>query len=181
MSVANTTDFVVHDVALDFDFDDVLLQINNHEPDYPTKHGKIILGNISGNSSKSIAIYFDPMMCSQGTDINCQINYKDAKGQPQSTQMEPKKISVVCPIMKTDSDINIGRLKEFVENLPHRDSKVYQLHAGFDIEQLKNITREVVQKHDVKHIRTLHTKDGKTCEIWYYGKTKVNSHNIVIR
>ena len=181
MSVTNTTDFVVHDVALDFDLDDILLQINRHEPDYPTKNGKIMLGNISGNSSKTIAIYLDPMMCSKGTDINCQINYKDAKGQPQSTQMEPKKISVVCPIMKTDSDINIGRLKEFVENLPYRDSKVYQLQAGFDIEQLHNITREVVQKHDVKHIRTLHTKDGKTCEIWHYGKTKVNSHNIVIR
>ncbi len=181
MSFTNKSQYMINDVAVDFDFDSDLLRMDRHEPDYSIKNSKIMLGNISGNSSKSIAIYLDPMMCSKGTDINCQINYKDAKGQPQSTQMEPKKISVVCPIMKTDSDINIGRLKEFVENLPQRDSKVYQLHAGFDIKQLKNITHEIVQKHDVKHIRTLHTKDGKTCEIWYYGKTKVNSHNIVMR
>ncbi|MEA2014304.1 MAG: zinc ribbon domain-containing protein, partial [Thermodesulfobacteriota bacterium] len=38
-----------------------------------------------------------------------------------------------------------------------------------------------IQKHDVKHIRTLYAKDGKTCEIWYYGKTKINNHDIVIR
>lgn len=181
MSVTNTSSFVVNDVALDFDFDDDMLRMDRHEPDYQIKNGKIILGNISGNSSKTIAVYFDPMMCSKGTGINCQINFKDAKGQLQTTRMEPKKISVVCPIMETDSDINIGRLKEFIGKLPHHDSKVYQIQTGFAIDVLKNISREVIQKHDVKHIRTLSTKDGKTCELWYYGKTKVNSHDIVIR
>ena len=181
MSVTNTSSFVVHDVALDFDFDEKLLRIDKREPDYQIKNGRTIFGNISANSSKTVAVYFDPMMCSKGADINCQINYKDAKGQPQTTHMKPKKISVVCPIMETESDINIGRLKEFIEKLPYRDSKVYQVQNGFDIDVLKNISREIVQKHDVKHIRTLFTKDGGTCEIWYYGKTKVHSHDIVIK
>ena len=181
MAITNTTVFVINDVALDFYFDEIMLRMDRHEPDYPIKNGKIILGNINSGSSKSVAVYFDPMMCSKGTEIKCQINYSDAKGQIQTTWMEPKSISVVCPIMKTDSDINIGRLKEFVDKLPHRDSKIYQIHTGFDIDSLKTISREVIQKHDVKHIRTLYTKDGKTCEIWYYGKTKVNNHDIVIR
>ncbi|MCD4780806.1 MAG: PH domain-containing protein [Candidatus Omnitrophica bacterium] len=181
MSITNTTVFVINDANLDFYFDEVILRMDRHEPDYPIKNGKIILGNINSGSSKSVAVYFDPMMCSKGTEIKCQINYSDAKGQIQTTWMEPKSISVVCPIMKTDSDINIGRLKEFVEKLPHRDSKIYQIHTGFDIDYLKAISREVIQKHDVKHIRTLYTKDGKTCEIWYYGETKVNNHDIVIR
>ena len=181
MSVTNTTVFVINDVILDFHFDEVLLRIDRHEPDYPIKNGKIILGNINNSSSKSVAVYFDPMMCSKGTEINCQINYSDAKGQIQTVWMEPKMVNVVCPIMKTDSDINIGRLKEFVEKLPHSDSKIYQIQTGFYIDSLKTISREVIQKHDVKHIRTLYTKDGKTCEIWYYGKTKVNNHDIVIR
>jgi hypothetical protein len=181
MSVTNTSLFVVNDVALDFDYDDDLLRIDRHEPDYQIKNGRTIFGNISGNSSKTIAVYFDPMMCSKSTAINCQVNYKDAKGQPQTTHMEPKKISVVCPIMETESDINIGRLKEIIEQLPYRDSKVYQIQNGFDIDLLKNISREIVQKHDVKHIRTLFTKDGNTCEIWYYGKTKVHGHDIVIK
>ena len=181
MSVTNTSSFVVNDVALDFDYDHNLLRIDRREPDYQIKNGRTIFGNISGNSSKTIAVYFDPMMCSKGADINCQVNYKDAKGQPHTTHMEPKKISVVCPIMETESDINIGRLKEFIEQLPYRDSKVYQIQNGFDIDVLKNISREIIQKHDVKHIRTLFTKDGDTCEIWYYGKTKVHSHDIVIK
>jgi energy-coupling factor transporter transmembrane protein EcfT len=130
MSVTNTSSFVVNDVALDFDYDSNLLRIDRHEPDYQIKNGRTIFGNISTNSSKTIAVYFDPMMCSKGTDINCQINYKDAKGQPQTTHMEPKQISVVCPIMETESDINIGRLKEFIEKLPYRDSKVYQVQNG---------------------------------------------------
>ena len=181
MAITNTTEFVINDVALDFHFDEVLLRIDRHEPDYPIKNGKIIFGNINSSLSKSVAVYFDPMMCSNGTEINCQINYSDAKGQIQTTWMEPKSISVVCPIMKTDSDINIGRLKEFVEKLPHRDSKIYQIHTGFNIDSLKTISQEVIQKHNIKHIRSLYTKDGKTCEIWYYGKTKVNNHDIVIR
>jgi len=181
MSVLNNSPFVITDTAIDFNFDNDLLRIDRYEPDYQIKNGRTIFGNISANSSKTIAVYFDPMICSKGTDINCQVNYKDAKGQPQITHMEPKKISVVCPIMETDSDINIGRLKEFIEKLPYRDSKVYQVQNGFDIDVLKNISREIVQKHDVKHIRTLFTKDGGTCEIWYYGKTKVHGHNIVIK
>ncbi len=181
MSVTNTSSFVVNDVALDFDYDHNLLRIDRREPDYQIKNGRTIFGNISGNSSKTIAVYFDPMMCSKGADINCQVNYKDAKGQPQTTHMKPKQISVVCPIMETESDINIGRLKEFIEKLPHSDSKVYQVQNDFDIDVLKNISREIVQKHDVKHIRTLFTKDGNTCEIWYYGKTKVHGHDIVIK
>ena len=181
MSITNNTVFVINDANLDFYFDEVMLRMDRHEPDYPIKNGKIILGNINSGSSKSVAVYFDPMMCSKGTEIKCQINYSDAKGQIQTTWMEPKSISVVCPIMKTDSDINIGRLKEFVEKLPHRDSKMFQIHTGFNIDSLKTISQEVIQKHNVKYIRSLHTKDGKTCEIWYYGKTKVNKHDIVIK
>ncbi|MEA2014305.1 MAG: PH domain-containing protein, partial [Thermodesulfobacteriota bacterium] len=134
MSITNTSSFVANNVSLDFDYDDKILRIDRYEPDYRNKNGKIVLGNIDGNTSKSIAVYFDPMICSKGTDINCLINYKDAKGKIQTTSMNPKNISVICPILKTDSDINIGRLKEFVKNLPHRDSRVYQLQSGFDFE-----------------------------------------------
>lgn len=181
MSITNTTIFVINDVNIDFYFDEVLLRMDRYEPDYPIKNGKIIIGNINNSLSKSVAVYFDPMMCSKGTEIKCQINYGDAKGHIQTTWMEPKRINVVCPIIKTDSDINIGRLKEFVKKLPNRDSKIFQIHTGFNIDSLKTISQGVIQKHNVKHIRSLHTKDGKTCEIWYYGKTKINNYDIVIK
>lgn len=182
MSVSNATSFVITDVDLDFRFDDDLLRIDRYEPSsYQNKNGNIILGNIDAGRSKSIAVLFDPLLCSKGTDINCQITYKDAQGRLTSALMESITISVVCPILKTDSDINIGRLKEFIEKLPNRDHKVYEISQGFDIPKLAGIAREVVEKHDVRHIRTLHTKDDREWEIWYYGKTKVQKDDIVIK
>ncbi len=182
MSVSNETPFVITNVNLDFRFDDDLLRIDIYEPSsYQTKNGKIILGNIDSGRSKSIAVLFDPLLCSKGTDLDCFVTYKDAQGKFNSAFMDSKTISVVCPMLKTDSDINIGRLKEFIEKLPSRDSKVYEIHQGFEISKLAGIARKVVEKHDVRHIRTLHTTDGRNCEIWYYGKTKVHKDDIVIR
>ncbi len=181
MSVSNETSFVITDVDLDFRFDDDLLRIDRYEPSYQIKNGNIVLGNVDAGRSKSIAVLFDPLLCSKGTDIHCQVTYKDAQGQFNSSFMEPITISVVCPILKTDSDINVGMLKEFIEKLPYRDRKVYEIHQGFDASKLAGIAREVVEKHDVRHIRTLCTKDDKEWEIWYYGKTKVQKDDIVIK
>ncbi len=181
MSITNESPSIMADVILDFYFEEALLRIDRHEPDFQLKNGKIFLGNIHSGESKSVAVYFDPLMCSRGAEINCQVTYRDAGGMLGSAFMEPKMVSVVCPILNTDSDINIGRLKEFIEVLPNRDSKVYEIQSGFDISRLVHIAREVVEKHDVRHIRTLHTKDKKECEVWYYGKTKVHQENLVIK
>ena len=182
MSVTNETASVITDVDLDFRYDENTLHIDSHEPvSYQSKNGKILLGNIHTGESKSISIFFEPQTCSGSASINCQVTYRDANGQLNSEFMEPKKISVVCPILKTESDINIGRLKEFIEKLPSRDSKIYEIQNNFDINKLASIAREVVEKHDVRHIRTLHTKDGRECEIWYYGRTKVQQENLVIK
>ena len=180
MSVSNDSSGIIADITLDFIFDENLLHIADHG-DYPVKNGKFELGNIYGKKSKTFTILFDPLTCTKAADIKCQVNYADHEGRMHSVWMEPKEISVVCPIMKTDQDINIGRLKEFIEKLPSRDSRVYEIQSGFDVKKLAHLAREVVEKHDVRHIRTLHTRDGRTCEIWYYGRTKVTKDDIVIR
>ena len=181
MSVSNKAPSVITDVTLDFIYEDDLLQIEHYEPPYEIRKGKILLGNISGGTSKSIAVYFDPLMCTRGAEINCQLTSRDAQGKLSSVFMEPKLISVVCPIIKTELDINVGRLKEFIEKLPSKDSKAYEIQQGFDVSKLSSIAREVVEKHDVRHVRTLKTKDGRDWEIWYYGKTKVIKADIVIK
>lgn len=181
LSVTNESPYVATDVELSFLFDEELLHIDRYEPLYTMKNAKFILGNIDGGKSKSIAIYFEPLMCSKGTDINCLITYKDYTGKFASSFMESKSISVICPIIKTDSDINIGRLKEFIDLLPSRDSRIYEIQKGFDINKLVLLAREVLERHDLRHIRTLRTKEGKNYEIWYYGKAKVTSSDIVIK
>jgi formylglycine-generating enzyme required for sulfatase activity len=58
---------------------------------------------------------------------------------------------------------------------------MYEVKSGFDVKKLAAFAREAVEKHDVRHISTLHTRDGQTCEIWYYGRTKVHRDDIVLR
>jgi len=182
MAVTNESSYSIIDITLDLIYDDEILRIDRHEPpSLPVKQGKYILGNIDGGKSKSIAIYFDPLMCSKGTDINCHVSYKDYQGKLKIIQMEPKDISVVCPIMKTYADINICRLKEFIEKLPSQDRRVCEIQRRFEMTGLVSIAREVIEKHDVRYVRTMHTKDGNNYEFWYYGRTKVNKDDIVIK
>ncbi len=181
MAVSNVGDYVINDATLNFEFDEKLLHIARHEPEYQIIRERYYLGNIDSGKSKSIAVYFDPLMCSKGTDIDCYINYKDHRGKRNIIQMDPKEISVICPILKTDSDINVGRLKEFLETLPSHDSRIYEITRSFDSEKLINVSRSVLQKHDLRHVRTLHTKDHKNSEMWYYGRTKANKYAVIIK
>ena len=181
MALNNVSSLVINDVALEFDFDEHLFRIDRFEPEYSVKNNRLMLGNIEGNTSRSAMIYFDPMLCSKSSDIKCRIFYKDAKGKLQNSEMKPKRIEVTCPIMRTTSDINIGMLRELVSSLSFSDSKVYQIRSELDTRTLMNVCREMVQRHDIRHIRTLRTKDGKNYETWYHGKTKVNDHDIVLK
>jgi hypothetical protein len=181
MAVTNPMSQIITDVSLDLDFDDKTLRLDRHEPEYPVKRGKVQLGTISPGTGKTVAFYLDPMTCTKaGTELNCRVNYKDAYGKSESTRMAPKKVEVTCPVFSTESDINIGMLKEFIKNLPCQDNKVFHIPAGLEKDRVIEQCREAIQMHDVRHIRTLRTKDDKTCETWYYGKTKVEKSNIVI-
>nr|WP_321416496.1 SUMF1/EgtB/PvdO family nonheme iron enzyme [uncultured Methanomethylovorans sp.] len=180
MSVINESPNIIADVMLDFMFDEKLLHIAEHD-DCFVRNGKFLLGNIYGGKSTSFTVLFEPLKCTTASDIRCQVSYADHNGDMASVWMKPKEISVTCPIMKTDSDINIGRLKEFIEDLPVRDSRICEVLSGFDIVKLASLAREVVERQEVRHVRTLYTRDGNTCEIWYYGKIKVNRDDIVFR
>jgi len=98
ISVLNTSSLVIIDAALEPEFDDKILHFDRWEPEYTEK---------------------------KGTDINYRVSFKDAFGRPDVVQMETLKIKVVCPIFRTEQDINIGRLKELVSKLQFHDSKVY--------------------------------------------------------
>ena len=180
MAVTNPMSQIITDVSLDLDFDENTLLLDRHEPNYELKGDKVLLRDISPGTSKSVTFYLDPMTCTKGTEINCRVGYKDAYGKPKSTQMAPKKVEVVCPIFHTVNDINIGMLKDFIKNLPWQDHKFYTIPEGLDAKKAIELCRETIQMHDVRHIRTLRTKDDKTCETWYYGKTKVDENDVVI-
>ncbi len=183
ISIQNNMQYTATDVFLDLDYDDNILRLDHHEPDtYATKKGKIQLGNILPNSDKTIALYFDPLICSKkGTVVNCRIDYKDASGILHFVMMKPSKNPIVCPIFKTEQDINIGRLKELVTSLPAKSSKRFSMPSGVNVNKALTLCHEVIQMHDVRYVRTFKTTDDKTYEIWYYGKTKVKRIDLVIK
>ncbi|WP_321416952.1 hypothetical protein [uncultured Methanomethylovorans sp.] len=179
IAVDNDSFSAAIDVMLDIIFDDKLLHIIKY--DHTVKNGKFDLGNIFGKNAKTLTIVFEPLSCSKAADIKCQVTYSDHEGNMNSQFMDPKTISVVCPMMKTDSDINIGRLKELVEQLPTRGSRIYDIQSDFEMAKLTRIVREVIEKRDVKCISTLNTPDKKQSETWYYGKTIVTKEDIVLK
>ncbi len=182
ISVKNTSGLAILDAALELESDEKILHFDRCEPEYPEKKGKIQLGNINPNTDRTIAFYLDPLICAkEGTDVNCRVSFKDAFGRPDSVQMEPLKIKVVCPIFRTEQDVNIGRLKELVSGLQSHDSKVYTIPRKVEISELLRTCRNVIQLHDVRHIKTFKTTDEKTYEAWYYGKTKVTKKDLVIK
>lgn len=181
MSVTNPMRQIISDVSLDLDYDENTLRLDRHEPEHPVRKEKVQLGSISPGTGKTVTFYLEPMTCTKaGTEINCRIDYKDAFGKANSLRMESKKVRVICPIFRTDSDINIGMLKEFINDLPCQDRRIYKIPNGMELKEVLELCRETIQMHDVRQIRTLYTPDGKTCESWYYGKTKVDKNNIVI-
>jgi len=182
ISVKNTSSLVITHVALELDSDDRILHFDRCEPEYPQKNGKIILDTIDANTDRTIAFYLDPLICAkEGTDINCRVNFKYADGTPDTVHMEKLKIQVVCPIFKTEYDINIGRLKELIKELQSHDSKVYNIPKSIDTTESLKTCRNVIQQHDVRHIKTFKTTDDKTYECWYFGKTKVTKKDLVIK
>ena len=131
ISVKNLSDAAILDVALDPVIDENILHFDRYEPDeYPERRGKILLGNIYPDSDRTIALYLDPLICvKEGTDLDCFVRFKDASGRLDSVSMETLKIQVVCPIFRTEQDINIGRLKELIRGSAFHDSKVYALRT----------------------------------------------------
>jgi formylglycine-generating enzyme required for sulfatase activity len=182
ISVKNTSSLAILDVELELESDERVLHFDRCEPEYPEKRGKLHLGNIHPNTDRTIAFYLDPLICAkEGTDINCRISYKDASGRPDSVQMETLKIKVVCPIFRTEQEINIGRLQELIAELRFNDSKVYMFPKKVELREILRSCRDVIQFHDVRHIKTFKTADEKTYESWYYGKTKVTKKDLVIK
>lgn len=116
----------------------------------------------------------------EGTDINCRVNFK-YDGTPDTVYMEKLKIQLVCPIFRTEHDINIGRLKELIKDLDSHDSKVYTIPKRVDMTESLKTCRNVIQQHDVRHIKTFKTTDDTTYECWYFGKTKVTKEDLVIK
>jgi hypothetical protein len=181
ISVKNPTSLTIHDVILEPDVDRAILYIDRHEPEeYLSENEKIILGTINPNNDRTVSLYLEPIICAkEGTDVQCHVRYKDAKGKPGSLDMEPLRIQVICPIFETKEPVNIGSLKQLIETLPSQDTKIFSVPRNLDAPTQLKLFQSVIQLHDIRHISTL--RRANNFESWYYGRTKVSQKDMVIK
>jgi len=64
--------------------------------------------------------------------------------------MEPLWIQVVCPIFETKEPGNIGSLKQLIESLPSRDTKIFSVPRNLDAQTQLKIFQSVIQLHDIR-------------------------------
>ncbi len=181
VSVKNNSKHVITDVKLDFKYDHNIFFINEQRDCSRFVNGASLMGNIHPKNSSTCAILFDPLICSNNTEITCLVSYTNSKGKIRSEEMKPISIKITCPLLQTDNDINIGMLKNLVNKLAYKDNRVYALKDNFDDNKLEVLLRDTIQRHDVKHVRTCAKIDGSQTEVWFYGNTKVNNSKIVLR
>jgi tetratricopeptide (TPR) repeat protein/CBS domain-containing protein len=181
ISVKNLTPLTIHDVKLYPDLDHAILYLERHEPEeYLLENDRLDLGSINPNNNRTVNLYLEPIICAkEGTDVYCHVRFKDAKGKPGSLDMEPLTIKVVCPIFETKGPVNIGMLKQLIESLPSRETKIFSISKDLDsLTQLK-LFQSVIQLHDIRLVSTLRRLNN--FESWYYGKTKVTQNDVVIK
>ncbi|UCF07286.1 MAG: hypothetical protein JSW28_06435, partial [Thermoplasmata archaeon] len=181
VAVQNDMPSVITDVAFKPIVDEKVLRMSHIEPDYIIKHSEIQLGNINPKEKKTVAVFFDPMICTT-SNINGSVSYKDSGGNFRTGPMKPKEVNVICPIFFTEDTANPAMLINLVKNvLKHQDSKVFNIPQGLTPKKAFEITKEAIQQRHIKFIRDFHQKSPYIAEAWYYGITKVKQYQMVIR
>ncbi|MEW5761564.1 MAG: hypothetical protein AB1779_12460, partial [Candidatus Thermoplasmatota archaeon] len=130
---------------------------------------------------KTLALYFDPQICMESY-FEGILAFKDYRGNLETKKMRRKLVSVVCPIMYTDENINTAMLKRMIaEELKQKDIKIFAIPFGVSYEHVLDIAKRAVQHHDVRFVREFKELEPFTAEAWFFGKTKERKDRVVIR
>ena len=158
-----------------------VFRLDHIDPQYPIRGDNVLLGNVESKEKKTIAFYLDPQICTESY-LDGNLTFKDVKGNFNSITMSKKLVSVVCPILFTDENINTAMLKRMaVEELDKKDSKVFSVPSNIPPETAFEIGKAAIQHHDVRLVREMSEKNPYIGEAWYYGKAKGRNDKIVVR
>ncbi len=105
--------------------------------------------------------------------------FKDGKDKLQTTTMKEKMISVVCPILFTEGEANLAKVKNLKKSLTHTDKKMFPI---YDVNKLKSIYSTILSvlgDFDIKLVHNEFSNINNSGEGWYYGETKVNRDKLI--
>ena len=178
MALTNSTRAVLTNFKIQFDIPDAL-KWTTHEPNYERKGDSILIHKIGVNEKKTVSLFLDPINC-LNSPINAIISYFDARDRQQAVTMEPKIVSITCPMFFTDDEVNLARVKHLQRNLKNRDKKVYAIRNLERSSEIFSLVLSVLGKHDIKLVDKEFSEKDRFGEAWYYGKTKYKKNRMVI-
>ncbi len=178
MALTNSTRAVLTNFKIQFDIPDAL-KWTTHEPNYERKGDSILIHKIGVNEKKTVSLFLDPINC-LNSPINAIISYFDARDRQQAVTIEPKMVSITCPMFFTDDEANLARVKHLQRNLKNRDKKVYAIRNLERSSEIFNLVLSVLGKHDIKLVNKEFSEQDRFGEAWYYGKTKYKKNTMVI-
>ena len=181
VAIKNNMATVIRNTSLKVVFDEDSLRLDHLEPAFAREGRDILFGDVEPRVKKTVALYLDPQICTE-SHLEGILTYKDAMGHLESVKLPRKLVSVVCPIMFTDENINTAMLKRMaVEELDKKDSKVFSVPEGLTPGQVFDIGKTSVQHHDVRLVREFEERNPFIGEAWYYGKAKGRTDKMIIR
>lgn len=163
LAVRNFTSMVIHNISINLNPSDQFIAENPLQ----------VISNLPPNTTRGVDFDLTPLSCGQ-SKIFGAVSYQDAYGKAHSITIEPKEISIKCPLvtplMATQSEVN-----EWIQSLKRGTSRISYQQIS-DTEAFR-IGREQVSALDLTEITT----DKVQLQSLYSGQVKVTGQNTVIR
>jgi len=178
VALINNTRTALTTLKISFDIPDALKWVM-YEPRYERKGDSILIPKLSINEKKTVSLYLEPLNC-LNSPVNATVSFFDAKDRPQAIVMDPKWVSITCPIFFTKEEANLARLKHLQRTLNHQQKKLIPISNIEKIHIIFSTILSVVGKRDIKLVYKDFSAKGKLGEAWFYGVTKVKEKRYVI-
>lgn len=182
IGVKNRMSMVITNVTLRISYDEGAFRYDHVEPIFDFKGGDVLLGNIGAGEKKSMALFLDPLIC-MDSYIDGLLTYRDASGNLDTVKMKRKLVSVVCPMLFTNGEMNVAMLKRMVEaELHQQDTRAFKIPPDMTGETALAIARAAVGRHDLKMIREFRRKgEPFAAELWFHARIKGREEKVVVR
>ncbi|MBA7554813.1 hypothetical protein ES705_47448 [subsurface metagenome] len=178
VGLINKTKFSFTNLKITFNIPDALKWIL-HEPGYERKGDNLLISKLGVNEKKVISLYLEPINCME-SPINATVSFFDVRDRPHALTMNPKMISITCPIFFTEVDANLARVKSLRRKLAHHDKKIFPLIKSEESLSIFSSILSVLEKFDIKLTFKDFSEEDRFGEAWFYGITKVKKNQIVI-
>ena len=163
IAVRNLTSMAIHNIGVNI----------NPSEQFRTDVPQQTISNLPPNETRGIDFYLTPLTCGQSTVFG-SISFQDAYGDAHSLTIQPKEISIKCPLVQpqpaTQSEVD-----EWIKTLKRGTSRI-NYHSISDAEAFR-IGREQVSALDLNEI----TSDSLQMSGLYSGNVKVTGKNMVVK